>query len=457
MINLSTSTLAHILQATLIGPNQDIEEVSTHSNQIKSKTLFVALKGQNFDAHDFVSQAIKNQAQAVLVTKKMAVPSHVTQLIVADTQKALGTLSAYVCEQINPLKLALTGSCGKTTVKEMLTAMMQLQGHVHWTHGNFNNEIGVPLTLLGLKYEHDIGVFELGANHQHEIDYTSSLIKPDIALINNIAPAHLEGFGSIDGVAEAKSEIFNHMSHQGVAIINSDDDYAHFITNKTQHLKQITYSSKKTAQVYATQITADSQGCAHFVLNIESQRCSIMLSMPGRHQVDNALAAAAMAHAANVPLDVIKQGLEQANTAAGRMQLHPLNQLLLVDDTYNANPKSVKAAIDWLHEQDGSSWLILGDMGEMGSDHVSWHQKVGSYAKEQRIEKLFTLGTSSKHTSESYGSGLHFSDFDTLCAALKKHLSITTPKNILVKGSRSANMERVVDALKHHLMTGEPH
>ena len=457
MIKTSTEQLAKILQARVIGSHQAIEAVSTHSQKIEDKTLFVALKGQNFDAHDFVPQAIENHAQAVLVSKPMDIPEHVTQIVVADTQKALGALSAYICQQVNPLKLALTGSCGKTTVKEMLTAMMKLQGNVHWTHGNFNNEIGVPLTLLGLTHQHDIGVFELGANHQHEIDYTSSLIQPDIALINNIAPAHLEGFGSIDGVASAKSEIFNHMSPNGVAVINADDDYADFIKKKTQHLNQLCYSTHKKTQIHASQIQADATGCANFILHIESQSCPIILKVPGRHQVDNALAAAAMAHAAKVPLELIKQGLEQASTASGRMQLHQLNHLLLVDDTYNANPKSVKAAIDWLHEREGSSWLILGDMGEMGSDNTSWHQELGNYAKEKQVDKLFTLGTSSQHTSQSYGAGLHFSDFDTLCAELKKQLAATTPKNILVKGSRSANMERVVDALKQYLMTGEPH
>lgn len=455
MITRQLSELAAVLDAKLLGSNQTIKSISTRSNDISDACLFIALVGKNFDAHDFVPDAIAHHCCAILVNRKLDVPEHISQLVVADTQKALGLMGQYVCNEVNPLRLALTGSCGKTTVKEMLSCILSQKGQVHMTQGNFNNEIGVPLTLLGLTEEDEFGVFELGANHQHEIDYTSNLVQPQIALINNIAPAHLEGFGSIEGIAQAKSEIFNHLQTQGYAIINQDDHYAEQFIEKTRAFQQICYASSQKADVYASNIQSDLQGFYQFTLHIQQQSINIHLTVPGRHQVDNALAAAAMAHAAQISIEHIAKGLKKATTVAGRMQLHRFEGVIVMDDSYNANPKSVKAAIDWLSERDGQSWLVLGDLGEMGYESISWHQHLGDYAAEKNIDRVFTLGESSKLTSENFGAGLHFSEFDTLWQSIKMHITQQEHLNILVKGSRSARMERVVHALNDLLTKGD--
>tara|TARA_B100001094_G_scaffold332970_1_gene407603 strand:+ start:4095 stop:5468 length:1374 start_codon:yes stop_codon:yes gene_type:complete len=457
MITRQLSEIAFALDADLLGPDQTIQSISTHSNDIHDACLFIALVGKNFDAHDFVPDAIGHGCCAVLVDRELQAPDHVSQLVVSDTQKALGLLGQYVCNEVNPFRLALTGSCGKTTVKEMLSCILSQKGQVHMTQGNFNNEIGVPLTLLGLTEQDEFGVFELGANHQHEIDYTSHLVQPQIALINNIAPAHLEGFGSIDGIAQAKSEIFNHLHPQGCAIINKDDHYAEQFIEKTKAFQQICYASSQKADVYAANLESDAQGFYQFTLYIKQQSAQVHLTVPGRHQVDNALAAAAMAHAAQISIDHIAQGLKKATTVAGRMQLHRFQGVIVMDDSYNANPKSVKAAIDWLSERDGQSWLVLGDLGEMGSESTSWHQHLGDYAAEKNIDRVFTLGESSKMTSENFGAGLHFSEFDTLWQSIKMHIPQQEHINILVKGSRSAKMERVVHALNDLLTKGDHH
>ncbi|GGP64344.1 UDP-N-acetylmuramoyl-tripeptide--D-alanyl-D-alanine ligase [Shewanella algicola] len=455
MISLSLAQITEHLQAQLHGKDQTISAVSTDSRKIDTKCLFVALKGERFDGHDFAQTAVDNGALALLVDHVL--PFDVAQIVVADTQKAMGNIGALVRQHVKPISVALTGSNGKTSVKEMVATILSQHHQVLFTAGNFNNEIGVPLTLLRLTQGDEYGVFELGANHSGEIDYTSSLVQPQVALVNNIGSAHLEGFGSLDGVAQAKSEIFNHLAKDGTAIINADDQYAEFMLQRSKGHKQLRFSRQAdiNAEVKASAIEADDNGCCRFTLTYSNQHAEVQLPLAGLHQVSNALAAASMCIALNVPLNVIAQGFALLQPVKGRMQPHKLGRILLIDDSYNANPTSVSAAINWLQQRDDYRCLVLGDLGELGDNAAPLHASVGLQAKNAAIESLFCCGQLSAHTSEAFGSE-HFSAQDKLIVALQQHLKdVEGNVTILVKGSRSAAMERVVDSLLNAFGRGE--
>ncbi|GGB68865.1 UDP-N-acetylmuramoyl-tripeptide--D-alanyl-D-alanine ligase [Shewanella inventionis] len=455
MISLSLTQITEHLQGALVGNDQMIAAVSTDSRKIDGQCLFVALKGERFDGHDFASTAIENGAVALLVDHVL--PFDVAQIVVADTQKAMGRIGALVRQLVNPISIALTGSNGKTSVKEMVATILSQQHQVLFTAGNFNNEIGVPLTLLRLTEGDKYGVFELGANHSGEIDYTSSLVQPQVALVNNIGSAHLEGFGSLDGVAKAKSEIFNHLAKNGTAVINADDKYAPYMQQQSQGHNQLLFSRQEgvVADVKAIDINADQNGCYHFTLTFNNQHARVQLPLAGLHQVSNALAAASLCLALDIPLAYIAQGFALLKPVKGRMQPHNLGRILLIDDSYNANPSSVSAAINWLQQREGFRCLVLGDLGELGDNAAPLHASVGLQAKNAAIEGLFCCGQLSVHASEAFGSE-HFSTQDTLIAALQQHLKeVEASITILVKGSRSAAMERVVDSLLNAYGRGE--
>lgn len=451
MIPIALTTLAQVLTGELYGDSKWVTSVSTDTRTLHQNGMFIALVGKRLDGHDYISDAIAQGATVILSAKKVPRPPEVSVLVVADTTKALGILASYIKQQVNPRSFALTGSCGKTTVKEILGQIMSCQGQVHMTQGNFNNHIGVPLTLLGLEAHHEYGVFELGANHQGEIDYTSGLIQPDVALVNNVAPAHLEGFGSIEGVAQAKSEIYQHVKSNGFAVVNQDDAFIDLLSQRSAHCQQIYFSTQSTADVYATELQKDAMGCYRFHLHIQQKSAVVQLKLAGRHQVNNAVAAAAMAHAEGVEINNIVNGIQAVTGAKGRMQLHQYTHVVLVDDTYNASPKSVEAAIDWLAETEGSKWLVLGDLAEMGADTKNWHQHLGAYALEKKLDQVFTLGQLSAATSIAFGSGQHYDALPPLCQALQQQLRLSKQVKILVKGSRGAHMERVVLALENIL------
>jgi UDP-N-acetylmuramoyl-tripeptide--D-alanyl-D-alanine ligase len=452
MIPIELNILANVLSGRLYGITQCITSVSTDTRTLQKNGMFIALVGKRLDGHDYIEDAMAKGATVILSEKKVPHPPQVSVLVVADTTKALGTLASYIKQKVNPWSFALTGSCGKTTVKEILGQIMSFQGQVHMTQGNFNNHIGVPLTLLGLEAQHEYAVFELGANHQGEIDYTSGLIEPDVALVNNIAPAHLEGFGSIEGIAAAKSEIYQHIKPNGFAVVNRDDAFADLLSQRSEHCQQIFFSVQEVADVYATELQKNAMGCYRFNLNIKERTEVVQLKLAGRHQVHNALAAAAMAHAQGVDVRKIAQGIQLVTGVQGRMQLHQYANVVLVDDTYNASPKSVEAAIDWLSETEGCKWLVLGDLAEMGADTKNWHQHLGTYALQKNLDQVFTLGQLSAATSAAFGSNHHhYHEFPALCQALKQQLCNSKHVNILVKGSRGAHMERVVLALENML------
>ncbi|MCU7975799.1 UDP-N-acetylmuramoyl-tripeptide--D-alanyl-D-alanine ligase [Shewanella sp. SW36] len=458
MIPLSLETLSQHLGTFRVGDDVTIQDLSSDSRKIGAATLFVALKGERFDGHDFAATAIENGAAALMVERELAFD--IPQLIVPDCQKAMGAIGAYVRDQINPICVALTGSNGKTSVKEMIATILSAKHQILYTAGNFNNEIGVPLTLLRLTPADEFGIFELGANHKGEIDYTSGLVRPNVALVNNVGSAHLEGFGSQAGVAQAKSEIFNHLQADGTAIINADDAFADFMSVKARPYKQLSFSqqdgaAKRHIDVIATGHKTNADGCYRFMLNYLGESCQVVLPLAGRHQVSNALAAASVCIALGLSLTEISEGLSQLTPVKGRMQPSQLGRVRLIDDSYNANPVSVGAAIAWLKEISENRCLVLGDLGELGDNAPLLHAELGQLAKQQGIDALFCTGTLSQHTSQAFGAE-HYDSVATLVEELIKHINqLPGQVTVLVKGSRSAAMERVVDGLTVAFGRGE--
>ncbi len=338
--------------------------------------------------------------------------------------------------------IALTGSNGKTTVKEMIAAILPKPAHA--TPGNLNNHIGAPLSVLRLRPEHRYAVFELGANHPGEIAYTVAIVKPQVALINNIAPAHIEGFGSIDGVARTKGEIYQGLAVGGTAIINDDDDYAHFWDELLIDKKIVRFSLTKPVDVYAQDISFNAQGWASFSLVLPSEHGQVNLQIPGEHTVRNALAAAACCYALGISLVDIVAGLQQFCGVAGRMTfLSGKNHSLVIDDTYNANLHSVLTAVKVLAKRQGRRILVLGDMGELGAWTQQHHEEVGYTAYRLGIDLLMTCGKHSEYSTRAFaGTAKHYPNHDELAQDLLPKLDKDT--TVLVKGSRSAAMEKIV-------------
>lgn len=451
MIMLELSNIARTLSGKLIGNNITISSVSTDTRSLREGDLFIALSGDNFDANKFVVSALEKGAIAVIVSKKQAID--VPQIVVKDTRLALGLLGKMVRSQLNLKVAALTGSNGKTTTKEMLSSILSLSASTLATAGNFNNDIGVPLTLLRLEEQHKFAVLELGANHKREIAYTTDLVLPDVVLINNVEAAHLEGFGDLQGVAQAKSEILTGIKRGGLAVLNRDDKFYNYWLRKINTDQHISFSLvDKSAEFFAQNIRFDTQGNGLFTLCSPSGNVDISLPVAGRHNVANALAAAAMASCFNIELSIIKQGLEQMNNAQGRLRITELNsQIRIIDDTYNANVASVKAAIDVLAQFSSVNILVLGDMGELGSSTAELHQQVGYYAHQEKLSHVYTYGVLSREAALTSGDiGRAFLDRQVLVDALYElvnQVDSTQKITILFKGSRSAKMEQTITLL----------
>ncbi|MGN2426583.1 UDP-N-acetylmuramoyl-tripeptide--D-alanyl-D-alanine ligase [Klebsiella electrica] len=449
MIRLMLSQLADVTRGELHGRDLAIDEVTSDTRKITAGCLFVALKGERFDAHDFAQQAKQAGAGALLVSRQLA--CDLPQVVVKDTRLAFGELAAWVRQQVPARVVALTGSSGKTSVKEMTAAILSQCGNTLYTAGNLNNDIGVPMTLLRLTKEHRYAVIELGANHQGEIAWTVSLTRPEAALVNNLAAAHLEGFGSLAGVAKAKGEIFTGLPENGIAILNADNnDWLNW--QSVIGARKVWRFSPNAANsdFTATQIHITSRG-TEFTLQTPQGSADVLLPLPGRHNIANALAAASLAMAVGADLNAVKAGLAQLQAVPGR--LFPItlaeNQLLL-DDSYNANVGSMTAAVQVLSEMPGYRVLVVGDMAELGTESEACHRQVGEAAKAAGLDRVLSTGVLSAEISRASGVGEHLSDKASLVARLRELTAEHKIITILVKGSRSAAMEEVVRALQEN-------
>ena len=431
MISVTLSQLTDILNGELQGADITLDAVTTDTRKLTPGCLFVALKGERFDAHDFADQAKAGGAGALLVSRPLDID--LPQLIVKDTRLAFGELAAWVRQQVPARVVALTGSSGKTSVKEMTAAILSQCGNTLYTAGNLNNDIGVPMTLLRLTPEYDYAVIELGANHQGEIAWTVSLTRPEAALVNNLAAAHLEGFGSLAGVAKAKGEIFSGLPENGIAIMNADNnDWLNWQSVIGSRKVWRFSPNAANSDFTATNIHVTSHG-TEFTLQTPTGSVDVLLPLPGRHNIANALAAAALSMSVGATLDAIKAGLANLKAVPGR--LFPIqlaeNQLLL-DDSYNANVGSMTAAVQVLAEMPGYRVLVVGDMAAAG------------------IDRVLSVGKQSHAISTASGVGEHFADKTALIARIKSLIAEQQVITILVKGSRSAAMEEVVRALQEN-------
>ena len=442
------SQLGQVTGGILTGDDVAFDGVSIDTRTLTSGALFVALKGPNFDGHDFIEAAKEKGASAAMVS------SDITRIRVKDTRLALGELAAHWRRQFNIPLVGVTGSNGKTTVKEMLTSIFTAacdgeQENVLATIGNLNNDLGLPLTLLRLRENHRYAVAEMGMNHPGEIAYLTTIANPDIALITNAAAAHLEGLFNVEGVARAKGEIFAGVRTGGHAIINRDDAFYPLWCDLASGL-----------QITGFGFTADADVSADFDLYKDHSRVFLRtpwgevdckISVPGRHNIANALAACAAAGAAGVGIQTIASGLENWKGVAGRMQLLTINGMRVINDTYNANPASISAALDVLMIQPGIKVLVIGDMGELGGESAELHRETGELAREKGVGFCFTLGDQSAQIAQLFGDrGFAFSEPESLVVEMQKTLRAAgnRPVKILVKGSRAMRMERVVNLLE---------
>jgi UDP-N-acetylmuramoyl-tripeptide--D-alanyl-D-alanine ligase len=446
MMHLSQA--ASMLDAKLPGKDVLFNAVSKDTRNIHRGDLYVAIKGERFDGHAFVSQAAAAGAVAALVSEIQS--DDLPQIQVADTRLALGTLAAGWRRQFTGKVIGITGSNGKTTVKEMCRSILVQhtdETKVLSTQGNLNNDIGMPLTLLSLREQHQFAVIEMGANHIGEIDYLTHIAQPDVALVNNAAPAHIEGFGSLDNVARAKAEIYSGLVDQGVAVINLDDNFAPLWLDACKHKNCRTFSLQSAnAYVHASEIHTAGDA-SQFVLHVGDETTGVSLALPGEHNIMNALAAAAVCASLGVKITTIAVALKNFSAVAGRLNIkQAVNGARLIDDTYNANPQSFNAAMQVLMAMPGTAWLAMADMAELGNDAKELHRALGVQAKKIGIHRLFATGELSRETVQGFGENAQwFTDHAALVAAVKTEINPDVV--ILVKGSRFMAMEKVVREL----------
>lgn len=453
MMRLSEAAIA--TRGQVVGQDVGFISVSNDSRGNKPDQLFVAMQGEHVDGHDYAVSALKNGAAAAMISHP--VEGLTSALLVGDTRQALGDLAAYWRGKFNIPLVAITGSNGKTTVKEMLASILRAvtgdENQVLATEGNLNNDIGLPLTLLRLRQQHRYAVVEMGMNHAGEISYLTRLGRPDVALVNNATTAHLGGLGSVEAIAKAKGEIFEGLSADGVAIINADDQFSPLWKSLATGKQILTFGTSGGADVSATfKLHAES---SELQLKTPLGEASVNLPVAGKHNISNALAATAAAIAIGTTLPNIVQGLESFTGVKGRLQTkQAVNGAVVIDDTYNANPASMRAAIDVLAAREGTKLLVLGDMGELGDGAASMHADVGRYAKQAGIEKLYVLGELSHEMVMAFGEGAcHFDSPEALVSSLSE--SLDQGSTVLVKGSRFMKMERVVNLLVQNNMGGK--
>jgi len=449
MTALWLSRVADRLEARLEGADVSFSALTTDSRETQDGALFVALTGERFDGHEFVESAARQGAVAAVVARPLAID--LPQLVVKDTRLALGQVAACWREVSAARVVALTGSNGKTTLKEMLAAILRQRGRVLATRGNLNNDIGVPLTLARLGDE-DFAVVEMGANHAGEIDYLTRLARPHVAVLNNAGRAHLEGFGSLEGVARAKAEIINGLEPAGIFVCPGDSHWTPMWRELATDHRVITFGTEEGVDVFAPAGGSGLEWTATgfvqvFPVRLPGGEFRVQLVLAGLHNRRNALAAITAAHVLGIDMEAMAAGLAEIRPVPGRLcPVAARNEVRLIDDSYNANPESVIAAMGVLSDAPGRRYLVLGDLAELGSDGAGLLKELGTRARGFGLDGLYTLGDMSRHASAAFGAGgEHFEEFQDLLAALTGLLC--PGDTVLVKGSRSARMERVVAAL----------
>jgi UDP-N-acetylmuramoyl-tripeptide--D-alanyl-D-alanine ligase len=440
--------VAGVVSGELIGPDARFDGVSTDTRSLRAGNLFVALSGPRFDAHAFLAQAHEAGAAGAIVGHPVDVL--LPQILVADPLHALQVLAAHWRTGFSGPVIGLTGSNGKTSTKEMLRAILAQRGATLATRGNLNNEIGVPLTLLSMERRHRAAVIEMGANHAGEIALLTRLAQPTVGLLTNAGPAHLEGFGSLDGVAHAKGELFAGLPAGASAVVNADDRYAPLWLALCGRRPVLRFGLVQAAEFTAAEVRQQLTGQQpqlHFRLRCPLGEAAVMLPMAGAHNVMNALGAAAAAVAAGAGLADIVAGLAEAHAPGGRLQPLPARGgATLFDDSYNANPASVGVAIDYLSALPGRRWLVLGDMAELGAEAAQLHAQLGEQARHAGLDGLLCIGPLAAYAAEAFGAQAHaVRDIDAALAVLEPALDADL--SVLVKGSRSAGLERLVARL----------
>jgi UDP-N-acetylmuramoyl-tripeptide--D-alanyl-D-alanine ligase len=441
MIHMSLNKAASWLDCKPAQSDLTFTGITSDSRQVVPGMLFAALPGQIVDGHDYVQQAMERGAVAALVSQ--SVSTSLTLLQVPDVLMALGTLAGYWRGECNAKVIGITGSNGKTTVKEMVASILRQQGAVLATQGNFNNELGLPLTIFQLSKSHDYAVLEMGASNPGDIAYLASIARPDVGLITNIGPAHLQGFINLQGVARAKGEMFAALSPEGTAIINAAEPWVDLWKKINKAGKVYYFNGEGENHIQAHQVADD------IVMSTPAGEFSLQLPLPGLHNLTNAMAATAVCLALDVPLAHIKTGLETVKPVPGRLSLkHASAGWTVIDDTYNANPASLYAALQVLATENGEPWLVMGDMKELGADSRKMHAELGDAARSLGVKRLFALGEASTAAVDAFGDrALHFSSRDSLIEALRQELRPGVA--CLVKGSRSMGMEHVVNAISN--------
>lgn len=447
MIKLSLSELAKMLGTECLDNKTTFVGLSTDTRTLVAHNLFIAIRGENFNGHQFIAEAEKKGASAAIISEP--VQTHLPCVTVNDTLAALGKIAAAWRDRFSLPLIGVTGSNGKTTLKNMLASICRAACHnqanqVLATEGNLNNNIGLPLMLARLNNHHRYAVIEMGMNHFGEINYLTHLAKPTIAIINNAAEAHLEGVKDVAGVARAKGEIFAGLDPNGIAVLNRDDTYFDYWRGLIERRHFVTFGLDRPADV-----TADIKEGQRISIKTPCGEITLTLPLLGRHNVMNALAATATALAAKIDLNAIKFGLENVKPTPGRMRQYTLpNNVKVIDDSYNANPFSLRAAVNTLASYSGKKILVLGDMKELGAEAKQLHAAAGKNIRAAGIDYLFTFGKLSALCSENFGEHAeHFSadEREKLCAALMPHL--TNDTTVLIKGSRSMQMEKIVGSL----------
>lgn len=449
MLMMDLQLVAGVIDAELHGSNADVEGIGIDSRSIKKQELFFAIPGDQADPHDYLGDVLAKGASAAVVERLQ--PIKLPQLLVKNSFEALGKLATSWRDQFSLPIIALTGSNGKTSLKNMIASILLAayegdESKVLYTHGNLNSGFGLPLTLMRLASTHRAAVLEMGMSSLGEIEYISKMARPQVAVINNVFPAHVGKLGSLENIAKAKAEIFKGLGEHGIAVLNRDDAFYDYWRHHLQDHEVVTFGFNTQSTVFATDISQEA--FPSFCLHTPVGQAFIQLKVMGEHNVKNALAAAAAAYALAIPFSAIVKGLETAEATPGRLRkISFKNGAVLLDDAYNANPGSMKAGMDVLAKYPGKRILVMGDMRELGSDELRYHQQIGEYANTLGLQSLFALGELSEEAAVFFeGDARHFKTHEALIEALKPLLQENVA--ILVKGSASMNMSKIVKALE---------